>query len=84
MALICNLDSKLLEEALKNMTPGSVIRLQTPEYLAFLPRTWPLYVVYFKGEIMFIDRDQFFCGTEEGPSDCTWIVPGSNEPDGRR
>lgn len=70
-----DLDDKTLTDLVRN--PLTYLALSSPFWGQDRER-WPLYVIYDGEKAKFIPRDHFYLGRfEEGPSDCTWIIPGS-------
>lgn len=40
---------------------------------------WPHLVHYQKNRVIYIPPDEFLAWRPHGPSDCTWIVPGTGQ-----
>lgn len=40
---------------------------------------WPHTVEYAGGRHSYVPPDRFYWGERRGPSDCSWIVPGTGE-----
>lgn len=51
----------------------------TPSVFGPTNELWPHTVEYASGRCTYVSPDRYYWGNRIGPSDCSWIVPGTGE-----